>query len=60
MTLVLVFVPFNFISASFWSGGRGWVEQLYQGNSFFSLCSETSEVLQYTATEAEDVEKVRV
>lgn len=28
--------------------------------NFFPLCRETSEVLQYTATEAEDVEKVRV
>lgn len=28
--------------------------------SVFLLCSETSEVLQYTASEAEDVEKVRV
>jgi len=28
--------------------------------NLFLLCSETSEVLQYTATESEDVEKVRV
>lgn len=28
--------------------------------NFFLFCSETSEVLQYTASDAEDVEKVRV
>lgn len=58
-----VFVPFNFIPASFWSRGEGMGRAVVSGKLIFFfllLCSETSELLQYTANEAEDVERVRV
>lgn len=52
-----MFVPFVFLLE--WGERMGRAVVLGEF-SLFPPCSETSEVLQYTAAEAEDVEKVRV